>query len=176
MEHEHCHTGHSFRSLCALPGRIGRLFYGEHSEHSECRDIEKELVPYCQGDLSRELNARVEEHVRRCTRCREHLQDIRGLSLLLGERAGTVYAVNIWPRLREDLRSAEGAGRVPRWILVPTLNVIVAGILISHFSMRQQPVLPVQDEEVVQNLEFLEDYEVWDSMEALDALEHEPDQ
>lgn len=62
-------------------------------------DLETELFPYAEGTLPADHAAAIEEHLSHCRRCREDVEDARGLAAPRSSSAPRVLAAWLWKPL-----------------------------------------------------------------------------
>ena len=51
----------------------------------DCRQVRRELVDYMEGDLTRELRARIERHLANCRHCTAIYDGVRNVVQLIGD-------------------------------------------------------------------------------------------
>jgi anti-sigma factor RsiW len=94
----------------------------------KCRDVEKLLSAYSDGESSAERKTLIESHVRSCASCSRILEEDRILWKTLGESPSAKASPFFYTRLQARLRAGESAPRIP-WIerlLIPASAVAIA--------------------------------------------------
>ena len=141
---------------------------------NDCRKIRKEIAPYHLGEGSAACRAAVEEHLLHCPGCRELSRAMAGAFAAVA-RCGRPAPVQMWPRVRaliERRSRVHYMGRpefsiASRLLLAPMLNLIVTGALISRIAAGPPVQFTVIEWDVIQNMEFLNDFEVCRELDLL---------
>lgn len=137
----------------------------------KCDDIRNEIVLLVAKELSDADERRVEEHIASCPSCGEFAAGVRRALVLVQEARSTHRAVDLWPGVRARLQSAPSFAW-QKWALAPALGVILAGgvFLAVNFHYPGSKA-EIADLEIVKDLEFLTDYELWEDLDTLEAAE-----
>jgi len=139
-----------------------------------CRKIRKEIALYHLGELSAGGRAAVEQHLAHCRRCAGLSRSIAGSFAAIG-RSGRPPSGQMWPQVRaliERRSRVHYMGRpafsaASRLLLAPMLNLIVMGALISQIVAGPRAQFTVIEWDVIQNMEFLNDFEVCRELDLL---------
>ena len=76
-----------------------------------CEDVLRELVNYTEGDLTPDLLARIERHLKNCAHCTAVYDGTRNVVRLLGDQAAFELPEGFSQRLREKFVSQlKGSG------------------------------------------------------------------
>jgi anti-sigma-K factor RskA len=88
------------------------------------------LGPYVLGELSAEEEREVDDHLRRCLRCRAELEDVQQAHVLLRTAATAAPPPDLkeWVLARVSGESVSGGGR-RRWVLASAVALLVAAVL-----------------------------------------------
>lgn len=132
-----------------------------------CNDYQNEIILLHAGELPSERKAALDLHLQLCRECMDFHRDIMGTVAAVQEGSLDARAVNLWPRVAERISARKPL--VPRWALVPVLSFLLLGTVITKTVFRMQPTSYHADIEIVKDLDFLTDYDLWDD---LDTLEH----
>ncbi len=95
----------------------------------KCRDVEKMLSAYSDGESSAEKMTLIEAHVRSCASCSRILEENRILWKTLGESPSAKASPFFYARLQARLRAEENAPRPAAWterFLIPASAVAIA--------------------------------------------------
>lgn len=147
----------------------------------KCEDVSKELIAYLDGRARTSEREKVEGHLAGCAACRNRVEEMRKVSMLLGE----VPAVE--PSFGFDARMRQRVAAEPRqswfWRLVPAPRpafavalLIALTVLVAKLPSNRTPVTPVattsaqqqeEDFNAIKNLGVLENYDVLTKFDAL---------
>jgi anti-sigma factor RsiW len=149
----------------------------------KCEDVSKELIAYLDGRVNAAERAKMEGHLAGCGACRTRAEEMRKLSMLLGE----VPAIE--PSFGFDARMRQRVAAEPRqswfWRLVPAprpafavalliaLTVLVAKLPSNHnlkpVTTTTAQVQQEQEEDfnAIKNLGVLENYDVLTKFDSL---------
>ncbi len=147
----------------------------------KCEDVSKELIAYLDGRASSAERAKMEGHLAGCAACRGRAEEMRKVSMLLGE----VPAVE--PSFGFDARVRQRVAAEPRqswfWRLVPAPRpafavalLIALTVLVAKLPSNRTPVTPVtptsaqeqeEDFNAIKNLGVLENYDVLTKFDSL---------
>jgi len=150
----------------------------------KCEDVSKELIAYLDGRVNAAERAKVEGHLAGCAACRNRAEEMRKVSMLLGE----VPAIE--PSFGFDARVKQRVAAEPRqswlWKLVPAPRpafavalLIALTVLVAKLPSNRAPVTPVaavsaqeqeEDFNAIKNLGVLENYDVVTKMDVLSEL------
>jgi len=140
----------------------------------KCNDIQKELVPFFLNESTPETNKELEEHIASCPVCARMAVEVSRFVSVVPRAKRADASINIWPLVREQLWQRRFWGAGVRWGLVPALNLVVFGILIGQFYVKQPSRANAVDQEIVQNMEFLTEYDMWDNMDFFEDIDVSP--
>ena len=147
----------------------------------KCEDVSRELIAYLDGRASAAERQKVEGHLARCAACRTRAEEMRKVSMLLGE----VPAIE--PSFGFDARVRQRVAAEPRqgwfWRLMPARRpafavalLIALTVLVAKLPSNRAPVTPVttasaqeqeEDFNAIKNLGVLENYDVLTKFDAL---------
>ena len=147
----------------------------------KCEDASKELIAYLDGRVNAAGRAKVESHLAGCAACRNGAEEMRKVSMLLGE----VPAVE--PSFGFDARVRQRVAAEPRqswfWRLVPAPRpafavalLIALTVLVAKLPSNRAPAPPVattsaqeqeEDFNAIKNLGVLENYDVLTKFDSL---------
>jgi anti-sigma factor RsiW len=95
----------------------------------KCRDVEKMLSAYSDGESSAERKTLIESHVRSCASCSRILEEDRILWKALGESPSAKASPFFYTRIKAKLRAEESAPRPSAWterLLIPASALAIA--------------------------------------------------
>jgi anti-sigma factor RsiW len=147
----------------------------------KCEDVSKELIAYLDGRVNSAERQKVEGHLTGCAACRGRAEEMRKVSMLLGE----VPAIE--PSFGFDARVRQRMAAEPRqswfWRLVPAPRpafavalLIALTVLVAKLPSSHAPVTPTvatsaheqeEDFNAIKNLGVLENYDVLTKFDAL---------
>ncbi len=147
----------------------------------KCEDVSKELIAYLDGRVNAAEQQKMEGHLAGCVACRGRAEEMRKVSMLLGE----VPAVE--PSFGFDARVRQRVAAEPRrswfWRLVPAPRpafavalLIALTVLVAKLPSNRAPVTPTvatsaqeqeEDFNAIKNLGVLENYDVLTKFDAL---------
>jgi anti-sigma factor RsiW len=147
----------------------------------KCEDVSKELIAYLDGRTGSAEQEKVEGHLGECAACRSRAEEMRKVSMLLGE----VPAIE--PSFGFDARVRQRVAAEPRqswfWRLVPAPRpafavalLIALTVLVAKLPSNRKPVTPVattsaqeqeEDFNAIKNLGVLENYDVLTKFDSL---------
>ncbi len=147
----------------------------------KCEDVSKELIAYLDGRAKASEQEKVEGHLAGCAACRSRAEEMRKVSMLLGE----VPAIE--PSFGFDARVRQRVAAEPRrswfWRLVPAPRpafavalLIALTVLLAKLPSHRAPVTPIattsaqeqeEDFNAIKNLGVLENYDVLTKFDAL---------
>jgi len=93
-----------------------------------CRDVEKMLSAYSDGESPSETKALIDSHVRSCESCRRLLEETRALSKALDVLPAAKASPFFYTRLKSRIQAGERVQRTP-WterLLIPASAAAIA--------------------------------------------------
>ncbi|HEX4077212.1 MAG TPA: zf-HC2 domain-containing protein [Candidatus Acidoferrales bacterium] len=159
----------------------------------KCEDVSKELIAYLDGRVSATARGKMEGHLAGCAACRTRAEEMRKVSMLLGEVPAIEPSFAFDARVRQ--RVASEPQRSWLWRLMPAprpafavalliaLTVLVAKLPSNHAPVTPTVVTRAQEQEedfnAIKNLGVLENYDAltkFDQMtETAAATPQQPD-
>ncbi len=147
----------------------------------KCEGVSKELIAYLDGRVNAAERAKVEGHLAGCAACRTRAEEMRKVSMLLGELPA------VEPSFGFDASVRQRVAAEPRqswfWRLVPAPRpafavalLIALTVLVARLPSNRAPVTPVtptsaqeqeEDFNAIKNLGVLENYDVLTKFDAL---------
>jgi anti-sigma factor RsiW len=147
----------------------------------KCEDVSKELIAYLDGRVNAAERAKMEGHLAGCAACRGRAEEMRKVSMLLGE----VPAIE--PSFGFDARVRQRVAAEPRqswfWRLVPAPRpafavalLIALTVLVAKLPSNRAPATPTvatsaqeqeEDFNAIKNLGVLENYDVLTKFDSL---------
>jgi anti-sigma factor RsiW len=150
----------------------------------KCEDVSKELIAYLDGRVSAAERAKMEGHLASCAACRNRVEEMRKVSMLLGEVPAIEPSFGFDARLRQ--RVAAEPQQSWFWRLVPSprpafavalliaLTVLVAKLPSNRGTVTPSTATSAQQQEedfnAIKNLGVLENYDVVTKMDVLSEL------
>jgi len=103
-----------------------------------CREVEKKLSAYSDGELSQDQRTRLESHIQQCNTCRQSLEMLSGIWNLVGELPEAKFLPNFYVRLKARM-ALDAEKREARWfdrVLIPAsaVAIVVFGILVGSIA------------------------------------------
>src|SRR3989339_623318 len=132
-----------------------------------CRKIRKEIALYHLGELSAGGRAAVKQHLAHCRRCAGLSRSIAGSFAAIGRSGRPQVRALIERRSRVHYMGRPAFSAASRLLLAPMLNLIVMGALISQIVAGPRAQFTVIEWDVIQNMEFLNDFEVCRELDLL---------
>ena len=139
----------------------------------KCEDVSKDLIAYLDGRANSSDRRRIEEHLAGCPACRSRAEEMRKVSVLLGELPAIEPSFGFDARVRQ--RVAAEPQRSWFWRLVPpprpafamallvALTVLVAKLPTHKTPATTSTVASAQQQEedfnAIKNLGVLENYD-----------------
>ena len=139
------------------------------------------ILPYIDGRLQAKGRAEIEKHLATCASCRLRMEQFRAVAVLLDQlpviepslafdarvralAAGAVVKQGWWPLLKVSTRVALAA-----------CVLLLAALWLGFYERSRAPALPwsdpqIADEQMMQDLPVLEDYDVLSNFETLREL------
>lgn len=110
-----------------------------------CREYADLLSLHAGGDLEREDDARVRQHVNGCTECARELEDYRLSLSALKELDRDEPVASLWPELRSRIDPNVVPFRVPAWALCAAALLVglSVGLVINELSVERPDPAPV---------------------------------
>ncbi|HEX4002484.1 MAG TPA: zf-HC2 domain-containing protein [Candidatus Acidoferrales bacterium] len=147
----------------------------------KCEDVSKELIAYLDGRTNAAERAKVEGHLAGCAACRTRAEEMRRVSMLLGELPAIEPSFAFDARVRQ--RVAAEPQRSWFWRLIPpprpafavalliALTVLVAKLPSNRPLATPHAATSAQEQEedfnAIKNLGVLENYDVLTKFDAL---------
>ncbi|MFY9691006.1 MAG: zf-HC2 domain-containing protein [Candidatus Acidiferrales bacterium] len=147
----------------------------------KCEDVSKELIGYLDGRVNAAARQKMEGHLAGCAACRTRAEEMRKVSMLLGEVPAIEPSFAFDARVRQRV-----AAEPPRswfWRLMPAprpafavalliaLTVLVAKLPSNHAPVTPTVLTSAQEQEedfnAIKNLGVLENYDVLTKFDAL---------
>jgi anti-sigma factor RsiW len=140
----------------------------------KCEDVSRELIAYLDGRVNAAAREKMEGHLAGCAACRTRAEEMRKVSMLLGE----VPAIE--PSFAFDARVRQRVAAEPQrswfWRLMPAPRpafavalLIALTVLVAKLPSNHAPVTPIvatsaqeqeEDFNAIKNLGVLENYDV----------------
>lgn len=101
-----------------------------------CAELQQQLSPYYDGELSGEAREAVEAHLSGCADCAGRLDRFRGLSALAQKLAEPTPPADLWPALEQKLDEQQSAvgpsrtGRLRAWLTTPRAALLAAAAVL----------------------------------------------
>lgn len=133
-----------------------------------CHEFEKEVMLFHAGELPPERKAALDRHLQVCRACAAYNHAMANTVRAVADGRIPVVTVNVWPRVAEDINAPRFF--CPRWVLVPAMAALFLGVFFTKIVMRNQPQV-IADIEIVQEMEFLADYDLWKDLDTLEKAE-----
>lgn len=134
-----------------------------------CHEYEKELMLFHAGELPLERKAALDRHLQVCRDCAAYNHAMANTVHAVADGRIPEISVNLWPRVASGINGYHFF--CPRWVLVPALSLLLLGALFSKVVMRSQPQV-IADIEVVNEMDFLADYDLWKDLDTLEKSEN----
>jgi anti-sigma factor RsiW len=154
----------------------------------KCEDVSKELIAYLDGRAKASEREKVEGHLAGCAACRNRAEEMRKVSMLLGELPAIEPSFGFDARVRQRV-AAEPRGRWFGWFvpaprlafavaLLIALSVVVAKLPSGHTPAPTTANAQEQEEDfnAIKNLGVLENYDVLTKFDALAEAPTTPSQ
>ena len=141
-----------------------------------CEKMESRILAYVDGRLKESERPDVEKHVAACAPCRRRVEEFRAVSGLLEELPVFEPSPAFDARVRalvaaEPVKSNWWAWlRVPPRVAFAASALLVASLLFGYRSRMVEPVVHVDDAQMMQDLPVLEDHDVLTNFEPLKEL------
>jgi anti-sigma factor RsiW len=141
-----------------------------------CEKMESRILAYVDGRLKESERPDVEKHLAACAPCRLRVEEFRAVSSLLEE----LPVIEPSPAFDARVRALVAAEPVKTnwwaWLRVPprvafaASALLVASLVFGYRSRIAEPVVHVDDAQMVQDLPVLEDHDVLTNFEPLKEL------
>jgi len=141
-----------------------------------CEKMESRILAYVDGRLKESERPDVEKHVAACAPCRRRVEEFRAVSGLLEELPVFEPSPAFDARVRalvaaEPVKSNWWAWlRVPPRVAFAASALLLASLLFGYRSRMVEPVVHVDDAQMMQDLPVLEDHDVLTNFEPLKEL------
>jgi anti-sigma factor RsiW len=141
-----------------------------------CEKMESRILAYVDGRLKESERPDVEKHLTACAPCRLRVEEFRAVSSLLEE----LPVIEPSPAFDARVRALVAAEPVKTnwwaWLRVPprvafaASALLVASLVFGYRSRIAEPVVHVDDAQMMQDLPVLEDHDVLTNFEPLKEL------
>jgi anti-sigma factor RsiW len=141
-----------------------------------CEKMESRVLAYVDGRLKESERPDVEKHLAACAPCRLRVEEFRAVSSLLEE----LPVIEPSPAFDARVRALVAAEPVKTnwwaWLRVPprvafaASALLVASLVFGYRSRIAEPVVHVDDAQMMQDLPVLEDHDVLTNFEPLKEL------
>jgi anti-sigma factor RsiW len=141
-----------------------------------CEKMESRILAYVDGRLKESERPDVEKHLAACAPCRLRVEEFRAVSSLLEE----LPVIEPSPAFDARVRALVAAEPVKTnwwaWLRVPprvafaASALLVASLVFGYRSRIAEPVVHVDDAQMMQDLPVLEDHDVLTNFEPLKEL------
>jgi anti-sigma factor RsiW len=141
-----------------------------------CEKMESRILAYGEGRLKESERPDVEKHLAACPPCRLRVEEFRAVSSLLEE----LPVIEPSPAFDARVRALVAAEPVKTnwwaWLRVPprvafaASALLVASLVFGYRSRIAEPVVHVDDAQMMQDLPVLEDHDVLTNFEPLKEL------
>jgi anti-sigma factor RsiW len=141
-----------------------------------CEKMESRILAYVDGRLKESERPDVEKHLAACPLCRLRVEEFRAVSSLLEE----LPVIEPSPAFDARVRALVAAEPVKTnwwaWLRVPprvafaASALLVASLVFGYRSRIAEPVVHVDDAQMMQDLPVLEDHDVLTNFEPLKEL------
>jgi anti-sigma factor RsiW len=141
-----------------------------------CEKMESRILAYVDGRLKESERPDVEKHLAACAPCRLRVEEFRAVSSLLEE----LPVIEPSPAFDARVRALVAAEPVKTnwwaWLRVPprvafaASALLVASLVFGYRSRIGEPVVHVDDAQMMQDLPVLEDHDVLTNFEPLKEL------
>jgi anti-sigma factor RsiW len=141
-----------------------------------CEKMESRILAYVDGRLKENERPDVEKHLAACAPCRLRVEEFRAVSSLLEE----LPVIEPSPAFDARVRALVAAEPVKTnwwaWLRVPprvafaASALLVASLVFGYRSRIAEPVVHVDDAQMMQDLPVLEDHDVLTNFEPLKEL------
>src|SRR5260370_6792875 len=141
-----------------------------------CEKMESRILAYVDGRLKESERPDVEKHLAACAPCRLRVEEFRAVSSLLEE----LPVIEPSPAFDARVRALVAAEPVKTnwwaWLRVPprvafaASALLVASLVFGYRSRIAEPVVHVDDAQMMKDLPVLEDHEVLTNFEPLKEL------
>jgi anti-sigma factor RsiW len=147
----------------------------------KCEDVSKELIAYLDGRASSAEREKVEGHLAGCAACRSRAEEMRKVSMLLGEVPAIEPSFGFDARVRQRVAAEPRRGWFGRLVPAPrpafavalliALTVLVAKLPSNRAPVGTTATASAQEQEedfnAIKNLGVLENYDVLTKFDAL---------
>lgn len=142
-----------------------------------CERMESRILGYVDGRLKESERLEVEKHIAHCAPCRLRVQEFNSVSGLLDELPLIEPSPEFDTRVHA-LVAAEPEPKVSWWawlhvsprVVLAASFLLVMALYLGYRSNTVQPVLPNDDQAMLQDLPVLEDHDVLQNFEPLKTL------
>jgi anti-sigma factor RsiW len=141
-----------------------------------CEKMESRILAYVDGRLKESERPDVEKHLAACAPCRLRVEEFRAVSSLLEE----LPVIEPSPAFDARMRALVAAEPVKTnwwaWLRVPprvafaASALLLASLVFGYRSRIAEPVVHVDDAQMMQDLPVLEDHDVLTNFEPLKEL------
>jgi anti-sigma factor RsiW len=101
-----------------------------------CKDIEKKLIFFLEGELQEQEQKMVSEHIGHCEGCTAKLQYLKGSLLIFEAEKAIEVKPFLYTRIKARMEPRQQTVR--RWVLAPlaVASILVMGLLIGSVAGR----------------------------------------
>jgi anti-sigma factor RsiW len=147
----------------------------------KCEDVAREWIAYLDGRANSAERGKMENHLAGCAACRSRAEEMRKVSMLLGELPAIEPSFGFDARVRQRVAAEARQSWFGR--LVPALRpafavslLIVLTVLVAKLPSKHAPVATTatanaqeqeEDFDAIKNLGVLENYDVLTKFDAL---------
>jgi anti-sigma factor RsiW len=141
-----------------------------------CNDFQDRIIMYHADELQGADRQRLEEHLTFCAACAQFAAQMQQAVAAVNDVRLAVPPVDLWPAVRERIIVRRRLlPAVPPWVMAPVLGALLIGVLVKgDFHPVTQTKAGSGDLEIVNDLEFVVNYELWEDMETLEKAELTP--
>ncbi|MHB9154728.1 MAG: anti-sigma factor family protein [Endomicrobiales bacterium] len=134
-----------------------------------CTDFKKEIMLFHSGELPGERKAVLDNHLQLCPECACFNHEVAVAAGAFRDGRLSERRADLWPGIRA--RISPRPFSLPRWVLAPALSLAMICTLMTDTSFRVPRAMDRAEMEVVEDLEFLSDYDLWEDLETLENME-----
>jgi len=156
----------------------------------KCEDVSRELIAYLDGRANSAERRKMDDHLAGCAACRTRAEEMRKVSMLLGEVPAIEPSFGFDARVRQRVAAEPRRSWFERFVPVPrpvfaVALLIALTVLVAKLPSNRAPVNPpaaasAQEQEedfnAIKNLGVLENYDVLTKFDALAEAPATPSQ
>lgn len=136
----------------------------------KCKNFEQEIVLYHSNELTEDRKSILEEHINKCTSCAQFSAQISKTLQYFNKSNKITDNIDVWPKVKEKLFLTKRKF-FPKWVYVPAAALVIIGMIVANLFLPTEIRVETSDIEIVKELEFLVDYELWEDLETLEVVE-----